>query len=332
MGWHGSAFQLTELLPGSQKLSNAGRRADPACVSGTNPAYKPPTPCLGEFTRCPDSGVCTMSAHWCGSGSSCKAGQYLCPSDSKTCVDSAADYLACPGLNGTHLDHTLGVEARLDYLVSHANLSAQIAQLTNTAPEMLELGIPEYQWLNDDQHGVARTPARATVFPNGVGLGATFAHDTLRAVGGVIGGEARGLHNGFLASDPVGREMHCNGCSLTMYAPNLNLVRDPRWGRAQEVYGEDPLHMGDLVVQLVRGAQNNSAGSSTDADGHMQAGTCCKHFAAYDIEGGAGTPSRVSFDAEVNARDMWETYMPAFKACVVEARSSHVMCSYNSLK
>lgn len=192
-------------------------------------------PCLGEFTRCPDSGVCTMSSHWCGAKSGCKRGQYLCPSDSRTCVDSAADYAKCPGIKGTHLDWTLGTEARLDFLVAHTSLSAQIGQLHNTAPELLELGVPEYQWLNDDQHGVARTPARATVFPNGVGLGATFSHATLRAVGAVVGREARGLHNGFLASDPRRRQMTCNGCGLTLYAPNLNLVRDPRWGRAQEV-------------------------------------------------------------------------------------------------
>lgn len=212
--------------------------------------YTPPKPCLGEFTRCPDSGVCTMSTRWCGAKSACKPGQYLCPSDSMTCVDTAADYVHCPGFKGTHLDWTLDAEARLDYLVAHANLSVQISQLQNTAPEMVELGIPAFQWLNDDQHGVARTPARATVFPNGVALGATFSHQTLRAVGGVIGSEARGLHNGFLASDPTGRQMRCNGCGMTIYAPNLNLVRDPRWGRAQEVYGEDPLHMSELVVQV----------------------------------------------------------------------------------
>ena len=114
-------------------------------------------PCLGEFTRCPDSGVCTMSSHWCGAKSGCKRGQYLCPSDSRTCVDSAADYAKCPGIKGTHLDWTLGTEARLDFLVAHTSLSAQIGQLHNTAPELLELGVPEYQWLNDDQHGVART-------------------------------------------------------------------------------------------------------------------------------------------------------------------------------
>jgi beta-glucosidase len=178
---------------------------------------------------------------------------------------------------------------------------------------------------------VARTPAHATVFANGVGLGATFSHETIHAVGAVVGEEARGLHNGFLASDPDNRQMGCNGCSLTMYAPNLNLIRDPRWGRAQEVYGEDPHHMGELVTQFVTGAQNNSVGDSVGPEGYLQAGTCCKHFAAYDIEsylGGKGG-GRNSFDAELTSRDMWETYMPAFKACITKGKSSHVMCSYN---
>ncbi|EOD11024.1 hypothetical protein EMIHUDRAFT_248116 [Emiliania huxleyi CCMP1516] len=249
-----------------------------------------------------------MSSHWCGAKSGCKRGQYLCPSDSRTCVDSAADYAKCPGIKGTHLDWTLGTEARLDFLVAHTSLSAQIGQLHNTAPELLELGVPEYQWLNDDQHGVARTPARATVFPNGVGLGATFSHATLRAVGAVVGREARGLHNGFLASDPRRRQMTCNGCGLTLYAPNLNLVRDPRWGRAQEVYGEDPTHMGELVVEFVRGAQNNTAGR-TDADGYLQAGTCCKHVAVYNTEGVPTCGSRGLLTAVLRETWRWDGFV-----------------------
>ena len=214
--------------------------------------------CAGEFTRCPSTGECTTSASSCGR---CKAGEYLCPSDQATCVSSAAAYISCPNVKGTHLDWTLGVEQRLDYLVAHTNLATQVSQLSNTAPEIVHLGIPSYQWLNDDQHGVARTPARATVFPNGVALGATWSVDTLHAVGRIIGTEARGLHNGFLASDPT-RSMRCNGCSLTMYAPNLNLVRDPRWGRAQEVAPREsnshssdpctppPTRIGRLTVRL----------------------------------------------------------------------------------
>ena len=97
--------------------------------------------------------------------------------------------------------------------------------------------------------------------------------------------------------------------------------------------GEDPTLTGDLVAEFVTGAQNNSLHSEVGPDGHhLRVGTCCKHFAAYDVEGGAGTPARFQFDAELNARDMWETYMPAFESCVKDAQSSHVMCSYNSIE
>ena len=295
--------------------------------------------CLGEFTACP-TGECTMSNTTCGR---CAAGHYLCPSDQTTCVASAAAYADCPGMAGTHLDASLSAEQRLDYLVAHVPLADQIAQLQNRAPELVTFGIPAYQWLNDDQHGVGRAPARATVFPNGCGLGATWSPATLHEVGRVVGEEARGLHNGFLAADSA-RSLDCNGCGLTLYAPNLNLVRDPRWGRAQEVYGEDPLHMGELVVPFVTGMQDNSRRGSAgtgnpdgahdnrtgypDGARYLRVGACCKHFAAYDVDGGAGTPDRSWFHAEVSARDLWESHMPAFRRCVVEARATHVMCRY----
>ena len=290
--------------------------------------------CLGEYVACPRVEECVLNIQDCGSCGDVPGHHlYLCPLlgglTKKTCVSGAENYTHCPGLKGTHLDHTLPESARLDYLSSKTTLDEKIAQMTNSAPQIYELGIPEYQWLNDDQHGVARTTANATVFPNGVGLGATFDAALLKQVGFVVGNEARGLHNGFLASDPSGRSMGCNGCGMTMYAPNLNLVRDPRWGRAQEVYTEDPHLMRELVVNFVTGSQNNSIGAT---DGKtLQAGACCKHFAAYDIEGGAGTVDRYHFNSVVNGRDMWETYMQGFEACTKEAKAMHVMCSYNSL-
>ena len=150
-------------------------------------------------------------------------------------------------------------------------------------------------------------------------------------MGDVIGNEARGLHNGFLASDAT-REMKCNGCSITAYAPNLNLVRDPRWGRSQEVYTEDPFLMSELVTSFVTGLQNNSEGSVYGPDKKtIQAGACCKHFAVYDIEGGAGTDDRYHFDAEVDGRNFWESYVVGFDACVNRGKGLHVMCSYNSV-
>ena len=133
--------------------------------------------CFGEFTPCAD-GSCVMDVSvQCGQ---CDKGYYLCPPSSArsaaaTCAPSAESYSKVCRIVGssTHLDPSLGVEARLDYIVSHTTLAEKIAQLQNTAPALLNLHIPSYQWLNDDQHGVARTSARATVFPNGCGLGTT---------------------------------------------------------------------------------------------------------------------------------------------------------------
>ena len=128
------------------------------------------------------------------------------------------------------------------------------------------------------------------------------------------------------------REMKCNGCGITAYAPNLNLVRDPRWGRAQEVYTEDPHLMSQLVVNFVTGLQNNTKGNAKGSNNTaLQAGACCKHWAVYDIEGGAGTADRYHFNAEINGRNFWESAIPGFDACVNEGKAMHVMCSYNAV-
>jgi beta-glucosidase len=285
--------------------------------------------------QCPNQGACVLDADQDCQGA-CTAGQYLCPTlpgvSGKTCVDGVQDYAkGCPGLGGTHLDATLPEAARLDFLVAHTTMEQQIQQLQNGAPGIHGVGVPAYQWLNDDQHGVARTTANATVFPNGVGLGATFDAGLLRQVGFVVGNEARGLHNGFLAADPTTREMQCNGCGITAYAPNLNLVRDPRWGRAQEVYTEDPVLMSELVTAFVTGLQNVTETDDASAARRLQAGACCKHWAVYDIEGGAGTDDRYHFNADVDGRNFWESYVVGFDACVNRAKAMHVMCSYNSV-
>ena len=122
------------------KPTSAGRQANSACISGRNTAYTAPPVCQGEFALSNAGACCTMNGE-CGS---CKRGEYLCPSDQKTCVASAADYVKCPGLKGTHLDWTLPEDARLDYLVAHTSLAEQIGQLTNRAPAIYELGIPTY--------------------------------------------------------------------------------------------------------------------------------------------------------------------------------------------
>ena len=304
--------------------------AAPAAAATLAPAPQAPA-CLGEFSLCAGTGECTLGA--CGR---CRRGEYLCPSDQRTCVRSAAAYAQCPGINGTHLDWKLGEEKRLDYLVAHTTVEEQAAQMTNSAPAIARLGIPAYQWLNDDQHGVGRTdgmmpgPVRrttpkATILPNGCGLGATWSKQTLAASGRVLGVEARGLHNAFVHA-PGGHDspaaQNCNGCGITLYSPNLNLVRDPRWGRAQETFGECPHHMQRLVVEYVTAAQNNTAGAPHDPDRPLLSGMCCKHVAAYDVE-----DSRYTFNASVDRRNLWESYLPAFKGCISEAKASHAMCS-----
>ncbi|GMH73110.1 hypothetical protein TL16_g06094 [Triparma laevis f. inornata] len=198
------------------------------------------------------------------------------------------------------MDAILTVEERVDYVIAHTSLDEQVAQLSNNAPAIPHLGIPMYQWLNDDVHGVGHAGPNATILPNGCGMGATWSKE-----------EAR---------------LSTNGAGITIYGPNLNLVRDPRWGRGQETFGECPGLTGELVVSWVTGAQANKPREALGPDGGpLLSGLCCKHFAAYDQN------KAVEFSANVSARSMWETYMPAFQRCVVEAQATHVMCSYNSL-
>lgn len=287
--------------------------------------------CVGQFAPCArPSQACSMNATRCAG---CKAGQYVCPSDQKTCVDGPAGYARCPGLAGTHLDHTLPLEQRIDYILNHTTLDEQIAQLQTRAPAITHLGIPSYNWLNDDVHGVGRAGIKATILPDGCGLGATWSRKLLLAAGRVLGEEARAAQRWFLDnSDDRGASI--NGAGLTIYGPNLNLVRDPRWGRGQETFGECPQLTGDLVISWVTGAQSNAPTEAVGPDGLLLSGLCCKHFAAYDQEetfsvDGKYHDDKSYFSANVTSRSMWETYMPAFQKCVVTGRASHVMCSYN---
>ena len=185
--------------------------------------------CAGEFSLCPD-GSCALVKSSCGK---CKPAQYACPLDG-TCLHRVEDYAtACQGLAGTHLDTRLGEEARLDKLVDAAaqNLTELTRQLVNNAPAIDRLGLPAYNYLNDDEHGVIGT-ASATVFPMGVGMGASWSSETVHLLGAAIGVEARSTHN--VLSDKSGNscaststgQTTANGCGITLYAPNINLVRD----------------------------------------------------------------------------------------------------------
>ena len=238
--------------------------------------------CGGEFSLCAD-GSCALTNRSCGR---CAPGAYACPLSATACVAGLAAYETCPGLDGTYLDASLPEADRLAWLADRVPLDDMIGQLVNAAPAVDAVGLPAYNWLNDNEHGVKGT-ARATVYPMGVSLGASWSVDLARRVGAAIGNESRATHNGL--ADKSGNacgststgEVVANGCGITLYAPNVNLVRDPRWGRAEEVYGEDPMLTAELAVGMVTGLQGNAEGSTAGpGGGPLVTGACCKHFAA----------------------------------------------------
>ena len=259
--------------------------------------------CAGEYSLCPTSAACALVFEQCAQ---CAAGQYACPMSS-SCVASADLVGTCPGLAGTHFDATMPIEARLDYLIDQGEwtLDEMITQLTDNATEIPRLGIPAYVWLNDDQHGVKQP--YATAFPNGASFGASWDPASMTNVGLALGVEARGVHNSLLdKSAEHGGEgwpgSLKNGAGLTAYAPNVNLVHDPRWGRANEVMSEDPLLTGALVAAYVRGMQNNSGADLVNSGAPLLMAACCKHYAVYNVE---DLPvDRTQFNADVSARDL----------------------------
>ena len=168
--------------------------------------------CLGEFQLCPSTGECTLFACTTTAVAHCKPPTNCrCPI-SNHCV-ALADYAGCPGLKGTHFDATLSTEQRIDWLVNATNLTEQVMQLQNAAPAVERIGLPAYQWLNDDEHGAMST-GTTTFFGDGPSLGATFDKELLLAVGGVVGREARALHNSQQGSV---RPTPTNGMGITLY-------------------------------------------------------------------------------------------------------------------
>lgn len=191
-------------------------------------------PCAGEFSLCPNGVTCALvTATECAAAACTGAAPYVCPLSSGAACFDGRDFLAsCPGLKGTHFDSSLTEEARLDAMFAQPWSTLEyIGQMTDNATALPRLSIPNYSWLNDDQHGVKQPDA--TAFPNGASLGATWDTALLRAVGLAIGTEARGIHS--TLEDKSGETGgHTwpgtirNGVGLTLYAPNVNLVHDPR--------------------------------------------------------------------------------------------------------
>jgi len=205
----------------------------------------------------------------------------------------------------------LPVEQRIDDLIGRMPLAVKASQLLYNSPAVPSLGIPEYNWWNECLHGVARA-GRATVFPQAIGLGATFDPELIGRVASAIADEARAKHH---AAVRAGRRGQYQG--LTFWTPNINIFRDPRWGRGHETYGEDPHLTAMLGVAFVKGLQG-------DHPQYLKAAACAKHYAVH-----SGPESlRHGFDAQVDDRDLFETYLPAFKALVAAGVES-VMGAYN---
>ena len=211
-----------------------------------------------------------------------------------------------------HKDPSLPIEKRVDDLVSRMTLEEKVSQMMNAAPAIPRLDVPAYDWWNESLHGVARAGA-ATVFPQAIGLAATWDTDLMHRVADVISTEARAKYHDAIRNGDRGRYK-----GLTFWSPNINIFRDPRWGRGQETYGEDPYLTARMGVEFVKGLQG-------DDPKYLKVISTPKHYAVHS----GPEADRHRFDAAADQRDLFETYLPAFEACVREGGAYSVMCAYN---
>ncbi len=206
----------------------------------------------------------------------------------------------------------LSIEERVDDLVGRMTLEEKVAQMGNEAPSIERLGVPEYNWWGEGLHGVARA-GLATVFPQAIGMSATWDEENMFKVASAISDEARAKHHDFASKD---KRFLYQG--LTMWSPNINIFRDPRWGRGQETYGEDPYLTGKLGVQFIKGLQG-------DDPKYYKTIATVKHFAVHN----GPEPERHFFNAKANKRDFLDTYLPQFEMGIKEGKAYSVMCAYN---
>ena len=219
-----------------------------------------------------------------------------------------------PTTTPPYLDPSLPLEQRVDDLLSRMTPEEKISQMQDVAPAIPHLNVPAYNWWNEGLHGVARA-GHATVFPQAIGLAASWDSDLLHRVASVISTEARAKYNDAISFNNTGRYF-----GLTFWSPNINIFRDPRWGRGQETYGEDPFLTGRLGVAFVTGLQG-------DDPHYLKTVSTPKHYAVHS----GPEPLRHRFDVPVTPHDLYDTYAPAFRAAVVEGRADSIMCAYNSV-
>ena len=212
-----------------------------------------------------------------------------------------------------YLDTNLSRAARVEDLLSRLTLAEKVAMMNHPTQGVPRLGIPAYNFWSEACHGVARN-GRATVFPQAIGMAATWDKELIHQVGNAIGDEGRAKFHAALRRN--GRTDIYQG--LTFWAPNINIFRDPRWGRGQETWGEDPFLTGEMAAEFVKGLQG-------DHPTYMKAAACAKHYAVHS----GPERDRHTFNAVVSKRDLYETYLPAFKKLVTEAKVEAVMGAYN---
>ena len=211
-------------------------------------------------------------------------------------------------------DVSLPIKKRVDDLVSRMTLEEKISQMTNDSAAIPRLNIPGYNWWNEGLHGVARS-GYATLFPQAIGMAATWDTELVGQEADVISTEARAKYN-----EAVRHDIHSVYYGLTFWSPNINIFRDPRWGRGQETYGEDPFLTSRLGVAFVEGLQGKDPN-------YFKVIATPKHFAVH-----SGPESeRHRFDAEPSLHDLWDTYLPAFRATITEAKADSIMCAYNAI-
>ncbi len=213
-------------------------------------------------------------------------------------------------------DASLPMTIRVNDLIRRMSLAEKVLQLRNNAPAIPRLGLPAYNYWNECLHGVARA-GMATVFPQAIGMASTWDTTLIHQEAQVIAVEARAKHNEYVRTHD-GNSAQYYG--LTFWTPNINIFRDPRWGRGQETYGEDPFLTGRLAVAFIRGLQG-------DNSKYLEAIACAKHFAVHS----GPEPERHRFDVYPPQRDLYETYLPQFEAAVREGHVGGVMGAYNAL-
>ncbi|KAK7319397.1 hypothetical protein RJT34_04118 [Clitoria ternatea] len=242
---------------------------------------------------------------------------------SQTSPIFACDVAKNPALGGYRFcDKSLPVKARVADLVGRLTLQEKIGNLVNSAVDVSRLGIPRYEWWSEALHGVSNVGpgtrfssvvAGATSFPMPILTAASFNTSLFETIGRVVSTEARAMHNVGLAG-------------LTYWSPNINIFRDPRWGRGQETPGEDPFLTSKYAAGYVQGLQKTDDGGTNK----LKVAACCKHYTAYDVDNWKGV-QRYTFNAVVTKQDMDDTYNPPFKSCVIDGNVASVMCSYNQV-